>query len=148
MPKLLALTALSLALTGCFDPSAEVPTPPGAPSSYSGQLKGDGTCNGGALYFLVDRADVDDWAATLYYESSPLGGERYRATYRVEGHVDETGVQLEDAEMLEADPLPPELIWCTSRYRLDLPGASRRLGGRYESEHCGCSGTLALDAAN
>jgi hypothetical protein len=138
----------ALLASGCYDAGAgsEEVGAGQLPLHTSGRLDGDEVCNGGEIFFLFDQERGDELAATAYYESDELDGERYRATYRVEGVRSETAVVLDEVEIVESDPLPPALRWCFGRYTL-VPGGqgdALTLAGQFESEGCGCSGETRL----
>ena len=143
----LLIVACLLGLSGCYDPGANVGQA-SLPVSTSGRVGSDASCTGGQLFFQLDQQRGDELAATVYYESDAIDGERYRATYRVEGLQSDDKVVLDEVEMLESDPLPPNRQWCTGRYTLTVGSGDERgvasLAGSYESTGCGCSGETTL----
>ena len=142
----LLLVACLVSLSGCYDPGAQDVGQAKLPASSSGRIEPDARCLGGQLFFELDRARGDELAATVFYESDAFEGERYRAIYRVEGVQRESGVVLDEVEMVESDALPPDRMWCTGSYSLKLD-AQGVLSGSYQSDDCGCSGATTLSEA-
>jgi hypothetical protein len=135
------------ALTGCYDPgSSEDSGDLELPVNSTGRATGANGCVGGELVFLFDQPRGDELSGTAYYESDEMGGERFRSTSRIEGWRQGDQIVLEDAEVIEADALPPTHRWCSGRYTLSRRdrGENTTFAGLFESTECGCRNETAL----
>lgn len=135
------------ALTGCYDPGSEDVGDLELPVNSTGRTTADANgCLGGQLVFLFDQQRGEELSGTAYYESDAMDGERYRSTSRIEGSLQGDEIVLEDAEVIEADELPPTHRWCSGKYTLSRQGRGENttFAGLFESTDCGCRNETAL----
>ncbi len=154
------IPALGLLLGGCSLPtSGDSPVP----LTWRGDFtRGESTP--GHITLLFDEVGTNV-SGTMYYEAADHGDDVPRATYRIEGTLDEGTISFKQVEILQADPLVHGGSWCLGSYDLalaqptespagstaDSPAASREpgspaLSGAYSSG-AGCSGATALQPA-
>jgi hypothetical protein len=138
------VSCFALLLGGCAvaaEPTASVPL------TWTGDF-GGGKSPPGHIALLLDEVG-DTWTGTMYFESRDPGEDMPRATYRIEGVVEEGVVRVVQKEILQADPLE-EGAWCLGTYELSLDereGASKGLSGAY-SDGNGCTGATSLHPAD
>jgi hypothetical protein len=100
---------------------------------------------GGTLNVFLDETG-STWAGTAYYESVDLEGARFRATYKIDGALEEGALHLDESDLVEADDLPDGYGWCLGSYDFAVdPGQTKpELSGAYTSKSCGCTGATAM----
>jgi hypothetical protein len=137
------------ALTGCYGPGSGDEGEGGEvelPVNSTGRTTGANGCVGGQLVFLFDQLRGDEVSGTAYYESDEMDGDRFRSTSRIEGTLEGDEIVLSDAEVIEADALPPDYRWCSGKYTLSRQGRGENttFAGLFESPDCGCRNQTTL----
>lgn len=131
---------LALLLGGCAapaEPTAQVPL------TWTGAFQGE-SAHPGNIHLLLDETG-DTWKGTMYFESHDPSGELPRATYRIEGEVEDGVIHVVQKEILEADPVAGS-SWCVGTYTLNLHASSAALSGSYAAHGGGCTGATSLQA--